>query len=74
MNSVLGTLRWDISLVYLDDIIIYSKSFDKHVQHLDLVLGALQRAHVKLNPNKCILARKQLDYLGFRITQDGIKP
>ncbi|CAM4846078.1 unnamed protein product [Rotaria magnacalcarata] len=63
MNSVLGTLRWDISLVYLDDIIIYSKSFDKHVQHLDLVLGALQRAHVKLNPNKCILARKQLDYL-----------
>ncbi|CAM4943298.1 unnamed protein product [Rotaria socialis] len=57
-----------------DDIIVYSKSFDKHVQHLDLVLGALQQAHVKLNPNKCILARKQLDYLGFRITQNGIKP
>ncbi|CAF1570065.1 unnamed protein product [Adineta ricciae] len=74
MNSILGTLRWDITLVYLDDIIIYSKSFEKHVAHLDLVLTALAKANVKLNPDKCSLVRKQLDYLGFRITQDGIKP
>ncbi|CAF4527491.1 unnamed protein product, partial [Didymodactylos carnosus] len=74
INSVLGALRWDITLVYLDDIIIYSKSFDKHVEHLDLVLHALDKANVKLNAAKCKLARKQLDYLGFRITQDGIKP
>jgi hypothetical protein len=74
MNSVLGVLRWDITLVYLDDIIIYSKSFDKHIQHLDLVFDALSKANVKLNAAKCSLARKQLDYLGFRITQDGIKP
>ncbi|CAF2400326.1 unnamed protein product [Rotaria sp. Silwood2] len=74
MNSVLGVLRWDITLVYLDDIIIYSKSFEKHVQHLNLVLNALQKANVKLNAKKCSLVRKQLDYLGFRITQEGIKP
>ncbi|CAF1084247.1 unnamed protein product [Didymodactylos carnosus] len=74
INSVLGALRWDITLVYLDDIIIYSKSFDKHVEHLALVLHALDKANVKLNAAKCKLARKQLDYLGFRITQDGIKP
>jgi hypothetical protein len=74
MNSVLGVLRWDITLVYLDDIIIYSKSFDKHIQHLDLVFDALSKANVKLNAAKCSLAREQLDYLGFRITQDGIKP
>ncbi|CAF1396852.1 unnamed protein product, partial [Didymodactylos carnosus] len=35
---------------------------------------ALEKANVKLNAGKCSLARKQLDYLGFRITQDGIKP
>ena len=74
INSVLGALRWDISLVYLDDIILYSKSFVQHIQHLELVPDALQLANVKLNPTKCTLARKQLDYLGFRITQDGIKP
>jgi len=74
INSVLGALRWDISLVYLDDIIVYSPSFNKHVQHLDLVFNALEKANVKLNPDKCSIARKQLDYLGFRITQNGIKP
>lgn len=74
INSVLGTLRWDISLVYLDDIIVYSSSFAKHVQHLDLVFDALAKANVKLNISKCTIARKQLDYLGFRITQHGVKP
>jgi hypothetical protein len=74
INSVLGALRWDITLVYLDDIIVYSPSFDKHVQHLNRVLEALEKANVKLNADKCSIARKQLDYLGFRITQEGIKP
>jgi len=74
INSVLGNLRWDITLVYLDDIIVYSKSFEQHVQHLDLVFDALQKANVKLNIIKCSLAKKQLDYLGFRITPHGIKP
>lgn len=74
MNSVLGALRWDLALVYLDDIIIYSKSFAQHLHHVDLVLAALHKANVRLNLSKCSLARKQLDYLGFRITQDGIKP
>ncbi|CAF1231754.1 unnamed protein product [Adineta ricciae] len=74
INSVLGSLRWDITLVYLDDTIVYSPSFDQHIQHLDQVLCALHKANVKLNSKKCSLARKQLDYLGFRITQDGIKP
>lgn len=74
INSILGALRWDMCLVYLDDIIVYSQSFDRHIQHLDLVLNALEKANVKLNISKCSVARKQLDYLGFRITQNGIKP
>lgn len=74
MNSILGNLRWDVTLVYLDDIIVYSKSFEQHLDHLDRVLGALHRANVKLNLKKCSFAHKQLDYLGFRITQAGIKP
>ncbi len=66
INSVLGTLRWSISLVYLDDIIVYSPSFIKHIQHLHLALDALAKANVKLNVSKCTIARKQLDWLlGF---------
>ena len=74
INSILGTLRWDMTLVYLDDIIVYSPSFNQHIQHLDLVLTALNNAHVKLNLAKCSIAKKQIDYLGFRITTEGIKP
>ncbi|CAF4422060.1 unnamed protein product [Didymodactylos carnosus] len=39
-----------------------------------IVLDALEKANVKLNAAKCSIARKQLDYLGYRITPDGIKP
>lgn len=74
INSILGSLRWDIALVYLDDIIVYSPSLRQHIEHLDRVLTVLDNANVKLNVTKCSLARKQLDYLGFRITPEGIKP
>ena len=74
INKILGHLRWDIALVYLDDIIVHSTSFADHTHHLNLVLGALARANVKLNLPKCAFVRKELDYLGYRITQQGIKP
>ena len=74
INAILGSLRWDMALVYLDDIIIHSTSFHSHLRHLNLVLTALKQANVKLNLPKCAFVRKELDYLGFRITQNGIKP
>ncbi|CAF4897831.1 unnamed protein product [Rotaria sp. Silwood1] len=74
INSILSSLRWDIALVYLDDIIVYSPSFHTHLQHVARVLEVLDKANIKLNRDKCTLARHQIDYLGFRITQDGIKP
>ncbi|CAF4636209.1 unnamed protein product, partial [Rotaria magnacalcarata] len=38
MDLVLGGLKWSCALVYLDDIIVYSTSFDDHLYHLELVL------------------------------------
>ncbi|CAF0851558.1 unnamed protein product [Didymodactylos carnosus] len=73
-NSVLGTLRRDIALVFIDDIIVYSPTFEKHEKHMDIVLISWKKANVKLNSVKCTLARKELDYLGYRITRTGIKP
>ncbi|CAF1357989.1 unnamed protein product, partial [Didymodactylos carnosus] len=46
----------------------------QHVTDIEEVLGALNTANVKLNVKKCALAKKELDYLGFRITHNGIKP
>ncbi|CAF3506519.1 unnamed protein product [Rotaria socialis] len=62
------------SLVYLDDIIVFSKSFSEHLHHLEQVLLALQAKNLVLNPPKCELVAKQIDYLGHSISQDHITP
>ncbi|CAF4343755.1 unnamed protein product [Didymodactylos carnosus] len=62
------------SLVYLDDIIIYSKSFSEHCQHLQNVLNLLQQNNLQLNTIKCEIAKQEIDYLGHRISSDGIQP
>ncbi|CAF4468330.1 unnamed protein product [Didymodactylos carnosus] len=64
MNELLAYQRWDHCLVYLDDIIIFSKSFQQHVQHLDEILTVLNSANFQLNPSKCSLLHPQMDYLG----------
>ncbi|CAF1236388.1 unnamed protein product [Didymodactylos carnosus] len=57
MNNITGYKRWDYVLVYLDDILIFSNTFDEHMQHLQEVLNEHQFI---LNPDKCSLANKQL--------------
>lgn len=62
------------SLVYLDDIIVFSKSFDEHLHHLERVLAALQTKTFVLNPPKCVIAATQIDYLGHTISREKITP
>ena len=62
------------SLVCLDGIIVYSKSFSDHLYHVRLVLRALQANNLVLNPPKCTLAVQQIDYLGYTINHSGIQP
>ena len=73
MTDTLKSCR-DFSLVYLDDIIVFSKSFEQHLYHLECVLLALQRKNLILNPPKCVLATNQIDYLGHTISQNRITP
>ncbi len=72
MQKVLGKYMWDFILIYLDDIIIYSKSLREHIDHIRLVFQALQEAELKIKMEKCAFAWKELKYLGFRIGQDGV--
>ncbi|CAF0950498.1 unnamed protein product [Didymodactylos carnosus] len=74
MNETLGNLRWDICLVYLDDIIIYSKSFEQHVKDVDKVCQVLAKANFKLNSEKCELFKREITFLGHKINSDGVSP
>lgn len=57
---------------YIDDILIYSETEAKHVEHLDTVLNALNEAGLKLNLEKCEFFRTYVRYLGYKIKQEGI--
>ena len=74
MHAVLRGLQYHICLVYLDDIIIYSRSFDEHLENLNDVFSRLRSANVKLKPSKCSLARSSVEYLGHVVSRDGIQP
>lgn len=60
--------------MYLDDIIIYSRSFHDHLDNLNDVFSRLRSANVKLKPSKCSFARFSVEYLGHVVSRDGIKP
>ncbi|CAF5186636.1 unnamed protein product, partial [Rotaria magnacalcarata] len=74
VNQILGPNRWKHVLAYIDDIIIYSKNFYEHIQHIEEVCSLLQEANFKLNVNKCEVARSEILFLGHLIKEATIKP
>ncbi|GBG63348.1 hypothetical protein CBR_g37705 [Chara braunii] len=61
-------------LIYLDDILVYSRSLDEHVEHLRTVLEWLRQAKYKANRDKCEFARQELEYLGHYESSTKMKP
>ncbi|CAM4841068.1 unnamed protein product [Rotaria magnacalcarata] len=74
ISHILGPARWQYALAYIDDIIIYSKTFKEHVSHLNDICTILKNARFRLNPDKCEIARTQTDYLGHNIKHGEIRP
>ena len=72
MNALLAGLNWLECLVFIDDIIIFSKTHEEHVQRLRKVLTAL-RGKIRLNGSKCHIAKPSLVYLGHLISAEGIQ-
>ena len=73
MTKVLKNLNFKIALVYIDDVLVFSKDFDQHLHHLELVFTNLRKANLKLHPAKCKFATKQVKYLGHIVSKDGMK-
>jgi hypothetical protein len=73
MDSLLREHK-DFCLVYMDDIIVFSISFDLHKQHLQLVFDRLRYAELVLKPSKCKLFRSEVKFLGHIIGHNSVKP
>ena len=74
MELVLRGLPWNICMVYLDDVLLYSDTFERHLSSLREVFSRIKAAGLKLNPSKCHLARNHVVFLGHVISQQGLQP
>ena len=73
MNTI---FKWEINsfiLVYLDDILIYSRSVGEHWGHLRCALDKLRRVKLHGRLHKCEFLKDKVDCLGFEVGRDGIR-
>ena len=72
MNLIMRGLTYTACLCYIDDVIVFAKSFDQHLINLEAVFERLRKANLKLKPSKCKLLRKSIKVLGHVISAEGM--
>jgi len=72
MDLVLKDLIGDELHVFIDNVIVFSKTAEEHAARLEHVLDRFDKANLQLHPQKCSIARPQVNYLGYVLSQDGI--
>ena len=73
MERAMGELNLKDCLIYLDDIIIFSESFDQHLERLEAVFKRLHEHNLKLKASKCEFFMSEVTYLGHVVSEEGIK-
>ena len=71
-NLLREFLEWVIC--YFDDIALFSDSWEEHIDLINEVCTIIKKAGFKVNPNKCNWAKQEVEFLGYLITLNGLKP
>ncbi|KAK3086913.1 hypothetical protein FSP39_025347 [Pinctada imbricata] len=74
MELALAGLQWNTCLIYLDDVIIFSRDAKEHLTRLEHVVEKIKQAGLKLKPEKCQMFQEEVIFLGHRVNKDGILP
>jgi hypothetical protein len=74
MDMVLSGLSPGRAIAYVDDIVVFSRTFDEHLDGLREVFDRLRNAKISLKLSKCVFAAPQVDYLGFVLSDKGVQP
>jgi len=72
MQGALAPYLWLFTLVYIDDIVVFSKTWDDHLVHLDKVLKAIIKAGITLSPPKCFIGYSSILLLGQKVSRLGL--
>ena len=73
MERCMGELNLRDCLIYLDDVIIFSSTFEEHLERLDAVFSRLKQHNLKLKPSKCEFLKSEVTYLGHVVSEAGIR-
>ena len=73
METIIGPLNLNECLLYLDDIVIFSRNFGDHITRLRNVFQRLSESGLKLNPDKCVFFQSSVKYLGHVVSSKGIE-
>eukprot|EP00253_Pinus_taeda_P028985 PITA_28985 len=73
MNSIFKPFLRKVVLVFFDDILIYSKSWKDHVEHVDRVLQLLEEKQLYVKGSKCFFGVREVEYLGHIVSHEGFK-
>ena len=74
MDRILMKFKWKFCLVYLDDIIIFSRTWEEHIEHCREVFTELERYQLTLQIDKCKFGQMEVHFLGHVVTNGTIKP
>ncbi|KAA0054966.1 transposon Ty3-I Gag-Pol polyprotein isoform X1 [Cucumis melo var. makuwa] len=72
MNKVLHPFLNKFIIVYFDDILVFSKTYDQHLQHIDQLFQVLNHNELYVNLKKCIFCSNEIAFLGFIIRKDHV--
>ena len=73
MERSMGDINLRDCLIYLDDIVVFSSTFEEHVDRLEAVFKRLKRNNLKLKASKCEFFKREVTYLGHVVSQEGIQ-
>ena len=74
MQNCLGELNLTYALIYLDNVIVFSRTEEEHLHRLRLVFGRFLEHGLKLKPSKCHFLQDEITFLGHEISVDRMKP
>jgi hypothetical protein len=72
MNEIFEDCLNDFVVVYLDDILVFSRNREEHAKHLQIVLERLKKRGLKVKQSKCKFFQKQLKFLGYEVSEKGV--
>ena len=74
IDTIFSKKEWPYVFTYLDDILIASSSVEEHKEHVSKILQKLAETGLRLTPEKCCFAKTEIEYLGYTLTPNGVKP